>query len=157
MVLKLNSGNNKVLGFIILLMCVLLSCNKDELRFVGAMLVPENDSLSIRIYQEDKFDSSLALYYEIVNSDSLVLVDKTFFTGTHDKIKNVNEFDIGLSNDVAYLTYFENKVFVMHSLDSGIGYPHGSFGKSKVKERQLRDSLFFIISKDNPYVLAHWK
>lgn len=124
--------------------CIYLLFNESE-RVVGKIPVENVKGLHFTIYQEQKFDYSTAVYYDIWKDEKKLISKKFFLLGTMD-YEYASDFYANSYGSLIYLSYPRpNIVVAIHDLKSNRGYPRAepndSLGATLKRGRALLDRL----------------
>lgn len=121
---------------IIILILLLSSCTSNEKRFLGKQKTKGIENLYVKYYQEDKFDMTIPLSYEVVNENDSIIFNQSFLWGTHDKLVDCNYFYSGVYDSILYISYPNpEEICVIKNL--------------KINSEENRDSLFKILKLHN--------
>ncbi len=110
----------KIIWFKILLITFFFtSCNnRKEPRFLGELSIPNIDNVFFKVYQEDKFDSVVGIYFEIVDKDDNVLSPMNLLIGTSDFDRSdAKDFYTGSHDSIIYLSFVDpNIMYAIYDL-----------------------------------------
>lgn len=94
----------------------LVSCFSNKDKLIGKKKVKGSNSLYVKIYQKDEFDFVTPISFELILDDSSIVVPKSFFIGSHDKLENLNNFHPFLHDSIFYLCYPYPEVYTIKAL-----------------------------------------
>ena len=95
-----------------------LSCaDHAKSRFLGKVQVPDCN-VTFKIYQDDKFDDVVGIYYEILDQQQQIMQAKTLLVGTSDFDRNnTKDFFTGNHDSIIYLSFLnKNTVYAIYNL-----------------------------------------
>jgi hypothetical protein len=124
------------------------ACNSSENpRFLGKLAIKNIPDKFFRLYQEDKFDSSVPIYFEIVDNQDRVLYPINFLIGTSDFDRHdTKDFFTGTYDSIIYLSFINpDDIYAMYDLKSQQVYPCYSSDTLNI-EKQFLERL----KKSNP-------
>lgn len=90
---------------ILLFSLILISCFSGDDIFLGEKKVSGSENLLIKIYQTDEFDMATSLQYELIDTNGSVVIDKSFITGTNDKLTGIDDFYATLYDSIFFVCY----------------------------------------------------
>jgi hypothetical protein len=97
------------------------SCNfSSEPVYLGKLSIRNIDSVFFKVYQAEDFDSSVGIYFEIVNKEDSILCPMNFLIGTSDFDRSdTKDFFTGSQDSIIYLSFLDsNTVYTMYDLRS---------------------------------------
>lgn len=113
-------------------------------RVVGEIPVLNGGGLYFTIYQDQEFDSSTGVYYDIRDNLGKLLSEKFILTGTLD-YENAADYAAYKYDNFIYLSYLgSHRVVAIYDLKSKYGFPRSSDADTVNKWRRgaaLLDSL----------------
>lgn len=125
-------------------------------RVVGEIPVLNGNGLYFTIYQDQDFDSSTGVYYDIRDSQGKLLSKKSVLTGTLD-YEHAEDYAAYKYDNFIYLSYTgPHRVVAVYDLKSRYGFPRSSDADTMNMFRRgaaLLDSL----QRRNPQLVgARW-
>ena len=128
-----------------------ISCNYgDNSRYLGKISASEV-GIFFKLYQEDKFESSVGIYFEITNNQNKTIFPKTFLIGTSDfDRRDTKDFFVSVYDSIVYIGFKSdtNVIYKMYDIKSKkicCEYPTDDstfsnqlLGRLKVKNKNLR-------------------
>ncbi|MGD1837574.1 MAG: hypothetical protein ACPKPY_05900 [Nitrososphaeraceae archaeon] len=134
-----------------------LFCRKGE-RLIGKIPVDGLDNVFFRLYQQDEFDYTTALLFDIVDHRDTVIARKHFMTGTLDHVKDLEPFTTGCYDSIVYLTYIDsNRIYGVFDLKENWGYPQGHYTESFDVKFRKADKLIGRLKDFNFEFYANYK
>ncbi|QLG45310.1 hypothetical protein [Costertonia aggregata] len=111
----------------------------------------------VNIYQKDEFDFVTPLYYEILDSDENLILEKHHLIGTNDQIMDLENFKAKSYDSIVYLTWGkESEIYAVCDLKSGKGYPKSKLNKNWKTEFENSNDLVNRLKEINPDLKANW-
>jgi len=134
------------------------SCS--EQHEIGLIEIKGIPGTYVRLSQDDEFDSSTGVYFEIINDNDEIILSKNLLFGSLDYIESSSLFKANSIDSIIYITYYDPKeVYAIFDLKSGKGYPRSLNDENTDVETTFTsaDSLFNLIKSQEPKLEANWK
>ncbi|WP_210114396.1 hypothetical protein [Hymenobacter elongatus] len=94
-------------------------------RVVGEFPVPHHPGLTFTVYQDQEFDSSTGVYYDL-RQGNRVLSEKHILTGTLD-YEDAQDYTAHAADSLVYLSYVKpHQVVAIYDLHTKYGFPRSS-------------------------------
>lgn len=141
------------LNYLCLCLSLLLSSCDTEDKYLGKLPVKGIDSVYFNLYQGQKFDSSVPIYYEIAGANNTLISSRHFLIGTPDfDREDTRDFSTGSYDSIIYLTFFDSTtVFEAFDLRTD---KHGY----RDAQPELADSMIAVrLKRFNPNLRFYWK
>tara|TARA_R110000868_G_scaffold410364_1_gene698190 strand:+ start:97 stop:543 length:447 start_codon:yes stop_codon:yes gene_type:complete len=141
--------------FLLLTLILFTSCFQE--RKIGQIKVSGIENTIVNIYQKDEFDFVTPFYYEILDSDKNLILEKHHLIGTEDHITDLENFKAKSYDSIVYLTWGnENEIYAVYDLKSGKGYPKSKLNGTWKSELENGTELVNELRKINPNLIANW-
>ncbi|MCT8341262.1 hypothetical protein MG296_14440 [Flavobacteriaceae bacterium TK19130] len=136
-------------------MLLFTSCFQE--RKIGQLKVSGIENTFVNIYQKDEFDFVTPLYYEILDSDENLILEKHHLIGTNDHITDLKNFKANSYDSIVYLTWGNtDEVYAIYDLKSGKGYPKSKLNGNWKSELENGTELVNKLKEINPNLNANW-
>ncbi|UOQ79234.1 hypothetical protein MUN84_22475 (plasmid) [Hymenobacter sp. 5516J-16] len=124
-------------------------------RVVGEFPVPHHPGLTFTVYQDQEFDSSTGVYYDL-RQGSQVLSEKSVLTGTLD-YEDAKDYAAHAVDSLVYLSYVEpHRVVAIYDLHTRHGFPRSSPSDTMNSSRRGA-ALLKRLQRQNPRIVgARW-
>ncbi|MCL5130541.1 hypothetical protein [Algibacter sp. L4_22] len=141
--------------FLLLTLILFTSCFQE--RKIGQIKVSGIEDTFMNIYQKDEFDFVTPLYYEILDSDENLILEKHHLIGTEDHITDLNDFKAKSYDSILYLTWGkESEIYAIYDLKSGKGYPKSKLNENWKTKFENANDLVNRLKEMNPNLNANW-
>jgi len=147
-----------LIGFICFLLCnvIILSCTDQH--DIGRLPGEGLNNIYVKLDQDNEFDHSTGIHYEIIFGNGQVIVEKTLLTGCSDYIEDLSDFTAGSCDSVIFVTFFDSThVFAVYDLKTGNGHPRSSKETDYKTSYFFGDSLIQELNSCKPELKADWK
>jgi hypothetical protein len=126
----------------------------DRERIVGKIPVRNLKEIHVTIYQDQKFDNSTTVYYDIRKGQESLISDKHFLFGTMD-YEHESDYYANSYDSIIYLSYPQpNIVVALHDLKSNRGYPRGEANDSVDAPLRRGRTLLNKLKQYNPQLIG---
>jgi hypothetical protein len=124
-------------------------------RVVGEFSVPNHPGLYFTVYQDQEFDSSTGVYYDLRQGNQ-VLAEKHVLTGTLD-YEDAQDYAAHAAGSFVYLSYVEpHRVVAIYDLHTKQGFPRSSPSDTMNMFRRGAE-LLNRLKRHNPRIVgARW-
>ncbi|RZJ56620.1 MAG: hypothetical protein EOO55_04880 [Hymenobacter sp.] len=121
-------------------------------RVVGEFPVPHHPGLTFTVYQDQEFDNSTGVYYDL-RQNNQVLSEKSVLTGTLD-YEDADDYAAHTAGTLVYLSYVApHQVVAIYDLSTKYGFPRSSPGDTMDTFRRGA-TLLRRLQRHNPQIVG---
>lgn len=121
-------------------------------RVVGEFPVPHHPGLTFTVYQDQEFDSSTGVYYDLRQGNQ-ELSEKSVLTGTLE-YEDAHDYAAHAAGSLVYLSYVEpHRVVAVYDLHTKYGFPRSS-PSDTMNEFRRGAALLDRLKRHNPRLVG---